>query len=321
MGVEQAQVAARMAANQMDGDILAELVPGGEASEEYQKRLAKLREIQEVCDVKFLYVLTTDQKKVYYAMDTDPELYEVIGNEFEVSYEELADAFGGHEYVQDYIDYTEEGELISAYIPVYDSEGKVAGLLGSDYDASHVVQRLNETKQRVFAIGGIGLVLALLFSGLVISQIVKGLKRVNGKIYELVHNEGDLTQTLDVKSGDELELIANNLNELLAYIRGIMSWISDNSNQLNTSAQLVSEHLEGAEESVTDVSAMMEEMSSSIEETTASLGRVAEAIAMIYDRISDIGAKAQQGNVTAEGIASKAQELHADAEEKQREGA
>lgn len=317
MGVEQAQAAARMAANQIDGDILPGLVPGDEDSEGYQTQLAKLRKIQEICGVKFLYVLTTDKKNVYYAMDTDTELNEVIGEKFEVSYEELADAFGGQEYVQDYIDYTEEGDLISAYIPIYDSEGKVAGLLGSDYDASRVVQRLKETKQRVFAIGGIGLALALVFSGLVISQIMRGMKRVNGKIYELVHNEGDLTQTLDVKSGDELELMADNLNELLAYIRGIMLRISDNSNRLNTSAQLVSEHLTGAEESVTDVSAMMEEMSSSIEETTASLNQVAEAVSMIYERINDIAAKAQQGTITAEEIAAKAQGLHTDAEEKQ----
>lgn len=34
------------------------------------------------------------------------------------------------------------------------------------------------------------------------------------------------TQKLDVRSGDELELIAGNVNELLAYIRKIMIGIS-----------------------------------------------------------------------------------------------
>ena len=36
--------------------------------------------------------------------------------------------------------------------------------------------------------------------------------QVNAKIYDLVHNEGDLTQKLDVRSGDALELIAGNVN-------------------------------------------------------------------------------------------------------------
>lgn len=319
MGVEQAKVAARIAANQTDGDILESLVPGDEETEKYQTVLKKLREVQEICGVKYLYALRTDGQKVYYAMDTDLEVDVVIGNEFEVSYEELADAFSGEEYVQDFIDYTEEGELISAYIPIRNSKGEVVGLLGSDYDASHIVARLEETKQRVLTIGGIGLVLALLLASLVVGQIMKGLKRVNGKIYDLVHNEGDLTQTLDVRTGDEMELMAGNVNELLAYIREIMLRISANSQKLNESAHMVAEHLSGAEDSVMDVSATMQEMSASMEETTASLNQITEAVLSIHERVVDIGAKAQQGNVTAEEIAEKARELHADAEQKQNE--
>ena len=45
---------------------------------------------------------------------------------------------------------------------------------------------------------------------------------MDDKIYEIVHNEGDLTQKLDIHSGDEMELIAGNVNALLEYIRGIM---------------------------------------------------------------------------------------------------
>lgn len=319
MGVEQARVAAKIAAEQMDGDILEKFVPGDEKSENYQILLKKLRGVQDICGVKFLYVLRTDKQKVYYAMDTDVNVSEVIGDEFEVSYEELASAFGGEEYVQDFIDDTDEGALISAYMPIRNSNGAVVGLLGSDYDASYVAERLLETKHRVFAIGGIGLIVSLLLASIVVGQVMKGLKRVNGKIYDLVHNEGDLTQTLDVRTGDEMELMAGNVNELLAYIRGIMLHISENSKRLHESSQNVAEHLAGSEESVVDVSATMEEMNASMEETTASLNQITEAVLSIYQRVNDIGARAQQGKVTAEEIAEKARELHTDAEQKQGE--
>ena len=39
------------------------------------------------------------------------------------------------------IDYIELGELISAYVPLYDESGTVVGVLGSDYDASGVSEQ------------------------------------------------------------------------------------------------------------------------------------------------------------------------------------
>lgn len=319
LGVEQAKVAAKIAASEMEGDFLKALEPGDETKEEYQNMLEKLRSVQNICGVQYLYVLNTDRNRVFYSMDTDTTRTEVIGTVFEVSYEELANAFGGQEYVQDFIDYTEEGDLISAYIPIHDSEGKVVALLGSDFDAAPIVASLHVTRNRVIAIGGIGLMLALLINGLFISRCLSGLKKVNGKIYDLVHNEGDLTQTLDVRSGDELELMAGNVNELLFYMKSIMLRISENSKKLHDSAQFVSTHLKEEEEGIIGVSATMEEMSASVEETTASLSQITESIAQINERITHIAAKAQQGNAAVEQIKDKAERLHTDAEDKQLE--
>ena len=109
-------------------------------------------------------------------------------------------------------------------------------------------------------------------------MITMGLMQVNAKIYDLVHNEGDLTQKLDVRSGDELELIAGNVNELLAYIRKIMIGISSGSMRLMSSSRKMVDHLSSADESITDVSATMQEMSESMEETASSLKQITEAI-------------------------------------------
>ena len=127
--------------------------------------------------------------------------------------------FGGKEYIQDYIDHTEDGDLITVYKPIEDNAGKVVAILGCDYDASSIAAELQKAVVRTLQIGCICLILAILILTIIVSRITKGLMQVNAKIYDLVHNEGDLTQKLDVRSGDELELIAGNVNELLAYIR------------------------------------------------------------------------------------------------------
>ena len=159
-----------------------------------------------------------------------------FGEEFEFSYEELKDCFAGEAYVQDYIDETEDGYLISVYKPIYDSNGTVVAVLGCDYDAYHVLESLNDSTKQLMLIAAAVLVVGVLVLCLVINTMLRGLKQVEEKVYELVSNEGDLTRKLEIKSRDELQSIAENINELLAYIRGIMISISDNSMKLDSSS-------------------------------------------------------------------------------------
>ena len=50
---------------------------------------------------------------MYYGVDSDEDAAKV-GDEFADSYAELEPVFGGKEYIQDYIDHTEDGDLITA---------------------------------------------------------------------------------------------------------------------------------------------------------------------------------------------------------------
>lgn len=310
MGVEQAEIAARMAVRQADGDIIAALKPGDEESEGYQSQLDALTGMKEDCSVAFLYTLSTDGQKVYYGIDTDDSSMKCeIGEEFECSLEELQPVFAGDRYVQDYIDYTEDGELITVYLPIIREDGSVAAVLGSDYDASVIVKRLADLRTRIIVICIVGIIAAMLALNLVIGGIMRGLRSVNNKIYELVHNEGDLTQTLDVKTGDELELMADDVNELLHYIRGIMIQISDNSGHLNDSTKAVFGKLTRAGENIMDVSAAMEQMGASMEETTASLNQLSKSVAEVYEHVSLISQNAAEGNSKTEVIAQNTEEI------------
>lgn len=253
----------------------------------------------------FLYTLYTDGKKVYYGVDSDEDAAKV-GDEFADSYAELEPVFGGKEYIQDYIDHTEDGDLITVYKPIEDNAGKVVAILGCDYDASSITAELQKAVVQTLQIGGICLILAILILTIIVSRITKGLMQVNAKIYDLVHNEGDLTQKLDVRSGDELELIAGNVNELLAYIRKIMIGISSGSMRLMSSSRKMVDHLSSADESITDVSATMQEMSAAMEETTSSLNQITEAIDEIYSSVERIAGSADAGKVSSQEMESRA---------------
>lgn len=311
MGVEEARMAAVISTKVIDAEKLAGLTPDTVGSAEYTELLTALSEIREDCGIHYLYTLYTDGSQVYYGIDTDTSgSGAAFGDKFEVSYQELQGVFAGEEYVEDYIASTEHGDLITAYMPITGDGGNVVGIVGCDYDASGVIQRLKTILRQTVGITLLCLLVSLIIINFIVGQIIRILHVLNGRIYELVHNEGDLTQTLEVHTGDEVELIANNVNELLAYIRNIMLNISDNSNQLNDSSRVMAENLTHARENIADVSATMEEMSAAMEQSSASLDQVNDSVGMAFESIEEIYRKSEEGSRSSDKIMNNASEIH-----------
>lgn len=314
MGVEQAEVAADMALKVIDAELLKELEPGCEGSEAYQSILADMSQVQKDFGIKFLYTLYTDGTQVYYGVDTDSTQHKAeYGKVFEVSYDELKTVFQGQEYVQDFIDVTGDGYLVSAYRPIYDNAGEVIAVLGCDYDAVAITERLNESFRQMLITTVICLVGAIFLVSFLVNAITRSLSVINTKIFDLANNEGDLTQKLEINSGDELELIADNINKLLEYIRHIMLNISANSKSLNESSRTVAQNLSSAEMNISDVSTTMEEMSVAMEETNASLNQITESIGQTYEAIEIISHRAGEGSSSSVVIMKSAEEIYQNA--------
>lgn len=217
LGVEEAQMAAAIAQSVVDGDVIATLREGSEDTQEYKDTLETMRQVQETCGIAYLYTLYVDDSEtLFYGVDTDTSEDQILPGELaEMPYDEFADVFAGHAYVQAYIDETEDGDLISAYLPVFDTNGKVVAVLGCDYDAAYVSDKIAAVRTSILQLAIICIILAWFVLNLIVSSIMRSLRKVDSKIYDLVNNEGDLTQKLEITSGDELELIADNVNALL----------------------------------------------------------------------------------------------------------
>ena len=296
MGVQEADMAADLTLRMLDGDEVEQIVPGAEESDAYKGVLAALKNMKDSCGIAYLYTLYTDGTNVYYGVDVEAtEDVSYLGDPFADSYEELKSK------------------------PITNSAGKVVAVLGCDYDASDITARLKASLVGVVKIGAVCIVLAVAALSIIISTITRGLRKVDDKIYEIVHNEGDLTQKLDIHSGDEMELIAGNVNALLEYIRGIMLKISDNSEHLNGSSQKIAQNLAAAEVNITDVSATMEEMSAAMEETNASLEQISTSVGQVYASIENMAARAEHGKESSGEMNGRADSVRTEALSKQQE--
>lgn len=317
---QQAHSSATMALEVIDADAHSALAAGDESSEAYNNMRDELIKIQKACGVKYIFTLTTDGNTVNYVLDTDQSSGKAsIGDVYEKTYDELADVFAGEVYVQDYIDHTDFGDLISVFIPITDSNGNVVGILASDFDATNVQAKVERIIMEVIILGAICLVLGLVIMAVLISSITKKLSIVNGKLYDLVHSEGDLTQTIDVRTGDETELMANNVNALLGHIREIMLQISSNASDLDRSSNDVVKELSAASEGIVDLSATMEEMSASMEETSSTLSQINDSVTSINERINNIEEQASAGSSSTHDIAAYAENLNLQADRKQKD--
>lgn len=322
-GVEKSHMAASIASSMIDGSTIGECTAGSAGTEVYETQLAQLREIKETCGILYMYTIYQENGQLYYGVDTDESEGQCQpGDVYDDEPEPVLTALGGEDYVREYVVSNEYGNLISSYVPIYDNEGNVVAVLGCDYDGTEVLRLVSIIQTLSLGCTVAALVISAIVVALFVNGITKNIVLINSKIYDLVNNEGDLTQKLDIHSGDELELIGNNVNNLLEYIRTIMIAISGNSTNLQGASLEVFNNLKNAEMNITDVSATMEEMSAGMEETAASIVEITASINEVYDAINEINERAGESATNAYQAMEKAAgvyEVSIESQEKARE--
>ena len=316
MGVEMAKMSTDMAMASIDASLIPDIKEGSEYSEAYYDINRILRQQKDACGIANLYTLYTDGSTIYYGVDTDTENPNAPGTVFG-DYGKLAQAFEGKEILNNEIVSDEKGDYITVYAPIKTPAEEVVGVLASDYNATNIKLQMSKTISRVIFMGAVGLALAIILLNFTIRKITGGLTKVNDKLYELVHKEGDLTQKLEVSTGDELELIANNVNDLLEYIRKIMIGISHNSESLMTASKKMEDSIRVADSGIVDVSSTMEEMSAAMQETTSSLGEISRMINDINESVGEMANRARDGRDYSSKMADRALSAKAKAQDEE----
>lgn len=320
LGVEMSDVASRAAVNRLSGDLVEEIHAEGTGVEGYEALLSEMQASMSDYKIETLYTLYKSGGSWCYGIyPRQAGLSASFGETCqEIDASVLDRVLSGEAYHQNG---SEQGAIHDGFgsiLPIYNSNGTAVGILVSVYDASLLDTKKDTAAANVNVITAFGIIVTMLIMFFAVSNVVKHLKQVNTKLYDIVHNKGDLTQKMEINSGDELELIAGNVNELLDYIRSIMIHIAEYSQSLNEASSYVSEELGEAKTEVGNVSATMRELETAVEEVAASVGKVDGLVARGYELIRDIASRSEQGRESSGAIKQRAGKIHQEAVEEQK---
>ena len=193
----------RSAADLLDGDALAALTKadvGGEVFRDMEDRMIVFQNHE---DVRYIYaVRKVDDDRFVFTVDPDPVEPGEFGEEIVVT-DALIKAGNGTAAVDSAPMADRWGNYYSAYCPVLDSKGNVAGIVGIDFDADWYKAKIREYTMSIAVVT----FLSVLIGGVVVFLITHNVR----KRFHTLHTElSELSFSLDqliVDAGGESDLI------------------------------------------------------------------------------------------------------------------
>lgn len=231
---EQAALVGKVVAQYADGDMLKELADADSETAYYSEARALLSKIKTLTGVKYLYAVKPlleehmiryiaegqapgDNPDDIYTFDVQVEYYnffdtEEQGSAFDTAYE------NGEYFDNGLYQDPEFGYLLTVFVPVVDSQGNTAVMIGVDMNAADIINQANQLMYLLIAIAVIGILAMIIVSRLLIKKVViTPLKNIVQASDSLA--AGDVNVNVTRESDDEIGQLSNAFQKMIENIR------------------------------------------------------------------------------------------------------
>lgn len=237
--------------------------------------------------VTYVYTLMPkDAENFQFVVDTDPEDPGEYAEDYAAE-TEMFEAMKGSASVTATPVTDEWGTFYSGYAPIK-VNGSPAGIVAVDYQASSIRTSLGSLVRNILIAVGTAVAFAVAAAFAVSLRMKRNFQKVNDKILEVASDDGDLTKVLDIRSGDELEVIGSSLNRLLQKTGNTVREIKGGTGNVETKMENINEHVSGTVSQVSGINDAIHTMVASSEEIAASVGTIGEEVDFVYKNVRNI---------------------------------
>ena len=305
---------AQCAAMSVSGDLLRTIKEGDEGSDTYNCVLEELALFRDNAEIEYIYTLRQVGESYVFVVDSDPEEPADIGEECELT-DGLYIAFTEAVTAADEEPFTDEwGSHLSAYSPVFDG-AEVVGAVGVDFSANWIEEQMLSLRNLVLVICLATYVISMVILGLLMMKFKKGMSKLNDKVMELAGGSGDLTKEIDITTGDELEVIAGNMNAFLQQVRELIKEVAQSTEEILATGEemsvTVNENtriMNVMNSEIADITGNMEQSAASSKELSENLAESAEQIIKFAQDVEEIRENVRKANESAQASAAMAKE-------------
>ncbi len=247
----------------------------------YKEVKTKLNEFKDSSSIKFIYAVYKNNDKVEILVDG---IYDDSTKGLNYEYDDkFKKVFGGETLTSDATKGTYVNNwIITTYEPIVNSNGEVVAALCVENDVTNLLSTRNNLFLIIIIISII-LIIAYIFMTLKISKdLSKGITQLIHSLSKM--SEGDLSNDIVVKTGDEIEDIGNHINNFRLKFVSIVKII------MNSTDKEVAY--------VDDLSATSEELAASSEEVTATIQSISDSMNIQSDNMDNINSILDDFNST-----------------------
>ena len=288
---------ANCAAASVNGDNLKILTAEDKGTPEYEDVYKALELFKNSVSLEFVYaIMNKGNNEFTFSVDPSDDPAE-FGEPVECT-EALIAASKGTPGVDEEPYADDWGLHYSAYSPVYDSEGKVAGIIGVDFDAGWYDEQITSHIRTVVIVS---LWIAL--------NIKKRFRMLNAMLVDLADGSGDLTKKLIINSGDEFEVIAGNMNVFIGQMCSIVGGVKENVTEFINASDDLSVAAEKATGTMDNLSIAISEVAKGASVQAEDVANSSEDVKEIVEKLSEMTESAHKAEKYADDMSESSNEV------------
>lgn len=211
---------------------------------------------------------------------------------------------------------------------IKDWESKISGKVNDLVEANDaMIQDLIANQQKTYNSACLkariefGIIMTLLIISILVVflLVIRPLKKCQKKLEEIIasikNDNGDLTQRIEIKSKDEIGILADDINMFIQVLDEVMNKITSGTDRMDTIVTNVLDKVENSNSSACDVSAVTEELSASMEEVSATVSSMNEDTRTISTELQEMIQETSTLVNYADNMRNRAEDLEKSAKE------